>query len=777
MDTATRNSFLQQLSHWATKHIITGSSPFRKAQVRPRIITSSAEQQPDLVFWINKDSFVSGGFILCVDNDDFDLTSAQACAQALGLSYFASWSAQKITIWKTSARTPHLEMPAPNSAATTITNPFEDALIELMDQFRTLAVLGTRPPQELSYWHLTNLFLATTTKAQTALTKHLRSQPGLHNKYLPTAQSRAQNKIHLCIARMLVLTYFERIPHNLQPENLDSALKYLINELGPGHCPCLAIQPGEADLDEKSAIALHHLLHRLGQVAVFHDAERARKLLEQLLIHSAPYANAPEHVPCQDSDIYLYCNNLAKPSGGTDTTIEVDTRARAGIKYLIRQLSKLDNSAIQLHSIFALSADKTPRTITGFLYNNQRPDIKHRNNWLKNIKLAWSGAIVDIPRTTPTWGYELIYLLGILAPQGRLNLSVPTELFSSNFSTMLVEIIQAHCTLHTISQGQDSTINFNATKEHDIMVQTKLSGDQQRSIAWSQLSTADPEFFALALNLKEPLFQLITQGKLKFIANQTDWNQAGIELYIKSTLAQALRQHLIPASTSNWQPRIPLPSAALLEDLAIKVATTARPAETLKTIDKIIKQQLNLSAAEPAIAPRNKKATLTVQQNSKTVTSELRQKLINIAELTGVPQFPEQYLFDHYKPELVSYPQATQPWQITSEFMGTFQLSPNSLEENKPTLNVDNEYLACAIVLASWGELTVKLPVDLAIVEKIVKRYLGDLSELHRSIWSTAHAAIPRHETANRLVNKSWKTLGLPPWKTVDEFRARFLIP
>lgn len=684
MDTATRSSFLQQLSLWATKHISAGRSPFRKAQIRPQIITRAGTQQPDLVFWINKDSFVSGGFILCLDNDTFDLDRAQACAHALGLSYFASWGACNITVWQASSCTPYLEWPAPRITGKTITNPFEDALIELMDQFRTLAVLGTCPPQKLSYWHLTNLFLATTNKSQMALTKSLRSQPGGHNKYLPTAHKRAQDKIHLCIARMLALTYLECIPHNLQPENLDSGLKDLISERGTKDFTCLAVQTGEADLDEKSAVALHHLLHRLGQVAVFHDPKRALKLLEQLLIHSAPYTGAAVHVPCPSSTIYLYCNNTAEPQDETGTHIEVDTPARMAIKHLMRKLAKNNSYTHHVHTVFALPAQKRPVTVSGFLYNHQRPDIKHRNNWLQNIKLAWSGAFFDLPRTAPTWAYEFIYVLGILAPHSTLNLNMPTELFASPYSATLVAVLQDSFTLHTLRHNHDGMVTFAATKESDDAALTLFAGQQQRALPWSQLSTAKPDFFAQELHLN--------------------------------------------------------PNAA-----------TAYP-----------------HTGEFSTPP---------QHNRTPVTSALRQQLIHLAELAGVPQFPEQYLFDYYRPQLTGYTRAAHPWHIKTEFMGTFQLQPKVSDADSPTLNIDNDYLACAIVLASWSNLDIELPEDLAIVEKIVTRYLTDLSELHRSIWSAAHAAIPRHEAANRLVNKTWKALGLPSWKTVEEFRTRFLIP
>lgn len=776
MNTETRSSFLQQLSLWATKHIAAGRSPFRKTQIRPKIITHTGTQHPDLVFWINKDSFVSGGFILCVGSDDFDLGSAQACAQALGLSYFASWSAHNITIWNASSPKPHLELPAPCITKTTITDPFEDALIEIMDQFRTLAVLGTRPPQQLSYWHLTNLFLATTTKAQTALTRHLRSQPDLHNKYLPTAYSRAQEKIHLCIARILALTYFERIPHNLQPEHLDNVLKHLISELEAEQFTCLAVQANEANLDEKSAIALHHLLHRLGQVAVFHDQNRASKLLQQLLIHSAQYAGAAEHAPCPNSNIYLYCDNIAEPHVATATTIDIDTRARIAIKHLMRQLLHHKSTTTQIHTVFDLPSGTSPCTTSGFLYNSQRPDITHRNNWLKKIKIAWAGAIFELPRTTPIWAYEFIYLLGALAPQSALNLCVPTELFASSYSAVLVGALQDKFTLHTVNQSQKSMVHFTATKECDHTAQTQFTGKQQRTMAWSLLSSAEPEIFALALNLEESLLQLITQKVLKFAQDHTQLNQIGVELYMKSWLAQTFLHHLTPTPASNWQPRLPLPNAALLETLVIAVDTSASLSGALNIIDKVVYQQLNLNITVPTTHPRSWADSAPTKQNNKTATKDLREKLINMATLTGVPQFPEQYLFDYYKPQLASYENAPQPWQITTEFMGTFQLTASDSGGDSKTLNIDNEYLACAIVLASWGDLTITLPVDLAIVEKIVVRYLADLGELHRSLWSEAHAAIPRHETANRLVSKTWKALGLPPWKTVDEFRARFLI-
>jgi len=706
-----------------------------------------------------------------VDHDDFDLSTARACAHALGVCYFASWSASRIILWDAIEGKAHQELPVPEISNAKQTHPFEQTLVALMDQLRILAVLGTCPPQKLSYWHLANLFFATNIKAQAALTKHLRSQPQLHNRQLTPVNTRAQDKIHICTARMLTLTYFDMIPHNLQPENLDTALRYLVSELPTQQFSSLSGETNECELDEESAVALHHLLHRLSQVAMFQDKTRAEKLLRQLLIHSAPCADNTNNGQCRNGDIYLYCNNITATTDNGTPTKEIDKPARLALKQLLRTLSGEKSEPQSSQTIFAVHAETFPRKTAGFLYNSNRPDIPHRNSWLKCLKLAWSGVNFELPKTTPTWAYEFIYLLGILAPHSELCLSVPTGLFSSEYSQILIKLLQRNFTLHSISQTHSAMVSLNATKENDSTATTRFCGRQKRTMAWSALSAAEPEVFALALNLDEPLFQLITQGDLSFNGEDGPIDPAGTAAYLKSSLAETLRRHLMPSGTSKWQPRIPAPRAIVLDTLATIDGNGA-----IAKIDRELEKQLNLSTAPPLPVPHNSAASSGAEIVQKKANKEIRQKIINLVTVNGIPHFPDHYLYDYYRPQLISYPQGSKPWQIASEFMGTFQLSTPAPETECSSFEVNNEYLACAIVLTSYGSGPIKLPADVSITEKIIKRYLTDLSDLRDTIWSEAHAALAQHEAANRMVSKIWKTLELPSWKIVDSFLTRLAI-
>lgn len=143
IDTHTR--FIQQLCQWATTYIAQGRSPFRKTEPGNTLFTQFGLQTPDLVFWINQDSFVAGGFVLISDHEKTDLNAAQACAHALGVNYFALWSAQSLTIWQADSLTTIKEWPVPQDVSEQAIDKFEALLVELMDEFRTLAVLGACP--------------------------------------------------------------------------------------------------------------------------------------------------------------------------------------------------------------------------------------------------------------------------------------------------------------------------------------------------------------------------------------------------------------------------------------------------------------------------------------------------------------------------------------------------------------------------------------------------------------------------------------------------------
>ncbi|MEA3466586.1 MAG: hypothetical protein U9R29_11375 [Thermodesulfobacteriota bacterium] len=788
MNTASRNSFLQQISQWASEYIAQGRSPFRKAELGSPLITSKGEQAPDLVFWINQDSLVAGGFVLFPDSEEFDLDTAQSCAHALGISYFASWTTQKITFWRVDDLSIHKQICSPSVGV----DSFEDALIQLMDKFRTLAVLGACPPDKFSYWHLTNLCLRVHNRALPTLSEHLRRDQNRHKKHLAPLEIHAKDKLLISVARLLTLLYYDKIPYNIQPEKLDLALRYLAGELPRQPFACLKACEDEPELDEHSAVLFHHLLRRLDQIAIFNNKERAGQLLKQLLIHSA-LCHTTEHMPGSAcADISIYCNHV---SNTATQLIEIDQPARLAMKHLLRKLMDWPTGQQHESDIFSLKATQqtTPpedqigeqtgehqktQTVEACLFNMATLDTHYRNNYHTRLKLVWPGRVFNFHQSTPTWAYEFCYLLGVMAPQSQLNAYLPANILSSPFSHVIIKLLLDQFTLYKISRHTPYIIHITAIKDQDDTAQVQLQGERLRTLAWKDLRHAEPEWLALALSLSDTLYQLLEQGVVHFDASNSTAHPQGLANYLNSTLAQSYLHYLQPKinrfKRSKWQPRIPAPSNIILKALSALEINDLSEAARLATIDAELERLLDIEIATVSPTP-----TLLTSHNShqdaKVDKKRLRATIVNLVKVHGLPEFPTHYLYEFFHPALSLYDRGNTPWEISEEFMGTYQLIMTHRGKTEK-LSIHNEFLAHAIVLASHGQAQILLPDDVTICTTIVTRYLNDLDEIHGIIWRECHATLHQRADANRQVGKTWKSLSLPPWDIVEKFLKRFQI-
>lgn len=777
MDTVTRERFLQQISHWAQDYIATGRSPFRKTEISAQIITSQGLQSPDLVFWINQESFVAGGFILFPDEEHFDMDAALACSQTLGIRYFATWTAQTITVWCVDDQSIHSQFLPPKGAENDCIDQFEDLLIQLMDEFRTLAVLGLCPPEKLSFWHLTNLCIGAHERALPLLSEHFRRNPELHSKHLPSFETQARLKLSLSIARLLTLLYLDKIPYNLQPENLDHALSYLASELDEQSFGDLKPMPNEPDLDENSAVLFHHLLRRLDQISIFANQDRAIHVLNQLLEHGSLCLDAETVCENSDFNMLLFCNTAPCP---TEQLIEVDQPARLALKYLLRKLRGCPTGQhhytdlLQLQGLQHAEGSLQPLNIKACLSGATAPSTQQRNTLLTHLRLNAPNRNFELHRSTPTWVYHLCYVLSIMTTGSQLNVQVPSSLLSSPFSERLIRWLQEDFTLFGIRSRTTQVVHLTLQKGTIDTTQTLFSGAQERQVPWSELRQHEPEHFALTLLLPEVPYQLLQRNLVQFVT-QTVKESNGTELFNQSSIGQCFNYYLQPkvdrAKRSKWQPRIPQPSAAILD--ALEEFHLDNGAEQSPRIDQELERLLNIEISSLGFTTEQAKGHPS-HRATKEDKKALAKKIIQLIQVRGVPEFPTHYLYEFYLPELSKFPQPTTPWEISSEFMGTYQLKNSDIDS--PELTVDNEFTAHAIVLASYNNSAINLPNDRDICSTIVTRYLADLDDIHTTIWRECHAAIHQNDAANRFVRKLWNELELPPWNTIEKYLKRFNI-
>jgi len=148
----------------------------------------------------------------------------------------------------------------------------------------------------------------------------------------------------------------------------------------------------------------------------------------------------------------------------------------------------------------------------------------------------------------------------------------------------------------------------------------------------------------------------------------------------------------------------------------------------------------------------------------KSDREELAAQIIARACVDGLPRFPEQYLYDYYRPALSEY-SFSGPLRFADEFFGRIQL----LDQRNLSFEVEGQDAARALLLASYGNISgVSLPTDRQLTATILSRYLTDLRELRRELIRQCHLRITEPRSADAMVEQIWQSLQLPPWSFVE---------
>ncbi len=763
MDTATHQLFIQQLCHWATSYIARGRSPFRKAEAGPVLSTGLGTLSPDMVLWINQDSFVAGGLVQVPHNDDDSLELPCACAESLGVNFFALWGTKSLTIWQADTRKIVEQWPIPkltNDSA----RAYEMLLVQLMDEFRTLAVLGACPPEKLSHWHLTNLCQGTLAKAKPFLSEFLRRTRSDQVKSIAQAEQQAEDKLTLTIARLLILQYLKKLPYNIEPENLDNALKQFSADLDNPHLDQIEGTSDEPELDDQSLILLHHLFRRSDQIGLFRNEQRATRFLAQMLNGAPDCLPAANDIDSADA-LHVYCDTTTSNDG---TLTEVDQPQRLALKYLLRLLNGWPHPSHSLGDLFSLSPDTSPKRIVATLSDLSVPATHYRNAWQAHIHAAWSGRRPSLPRQTPTWCYQIVYLLGLLKEQGRAQFCLPATAFCLPWGELLLTMLHNEYTILELQQGE-KFFHLSLARENRPEQIIQIAGAMRHTEKTNaELFKSGAIHLALNLNAEDGLLELVDEKRLVPLAGHIPESE-GIKRFHKSCLARQL-QLALQGDQDNAKhfDYVPVPSPAILSNLEALDLDGLNTTRQRELIDTTLQQVLGIDSS-PCAAD---KKTLTVEDASRVDKKSLEEHIYHILETKGVPLFPDHYLYDHFRPELKSFFTEHPPWTLQGEFMGTITLLDTAGNHRE----CDSDILAYSAMLISRAEATMDLPIDKEICRQILERHLIDLLGIRQLILDECHAALPTAYEANRLGSKIWKHLQLPPFKRVEEAVERFKI-
>lgn len=779
MDTGTTELFCQQLATWAETAIEKGRYPFRKVEKFPALLTEIGELRPPLVFWINRDSFMAGGLLLLPPKEaEESVEFGRQCARALGLRHFVTWAAREIVFWEDSGNsvTRWKTLPSQNSG-NPATADFYSALTDVMAELKVLAVLGAVSPQQLSPYCLANLCRSALETIQPSIDESYRlarSDRSLQTKQ-PTAKL-ARIKGALSLLRLLTLCFHERLPNTIQSDGLERAMLFALDTLPTALRVPLQMTEDEIPLPAESSICLHHLLRRLNQLQCSRDRQRAARIIDVLRAYLAVQLGGLPLPFITDPVRGLALRiNADQPVLMATPAAEVANPALLALFALWRELQS-SPPPLQAADPFSLSPTPPLAAINGSLIDESIPDEAERRILAAHLRLSWPTRRLALPSRAPRWSWAFVHLLGLMESGAEMAIRVPADWLTAAYGERICQLLAEECVLHFLCRDDAGRLQLRLTRQQDSTAVSSLLGPEGlRQVPWQQLAAGPRSFYRLALELPEQLFRLLQEQALRFpdAAGWPEKFERSIFLFTRSPLGSWLWAMVsdgqsLPAPsvlrTEICRFGLPLPADSILAELE-QLPGEETERLTLSVFDSELVRLLGIKHAIELPAMRKIRPRHSGEPTvKKPMRQELAEQIIARACVDGLPRFPEQYLYDYYRPVLNEY-SFTGPLRYGDEFFGHVQL----LDQANLTLEVEGQDTARALLLASYGNPSgVALPADQELAGTILARYLMDLRGLRRELIRQCHLQMAEPRAADAMVEQIWQSLGLPPWLFVQ---------
>ncbi len=774
MDVQDPHFFAETLASWAGEIIEHGRSPFRKVETWPVLISETGQVRPPLVFWINRTSLMAGGIILFSENPEAeDFTTGLACARALGLRHFVTWSSQHISFWEDTSDQPQRIKTLPvRPTEKAAEGDFLPLLSEIMDELKLLAVTGAVPPADLSSHYLANLCRIPLDDSLPELTDALRrnraEQAGA--PFSTDCEDEARLKGGVTLLRLLALSAHNHLPATVQPEKLERAMELALPYLPAPLDELLAFGPSELPLEHACAVRFHHLFRRLGQLRWAHDRPKAAASLDLLIEceeHVWGSAPLPGNPPAREPLLLVNARRPRQLSGELYET--ADTPALLAAEAILHDLRGEPSARVSTADPAELANLPEPYVaLAGSLNASPPPAANERERLRIILRTSWPMRRFSLPPRTPRWVWEFIHLIGLAADGAELHLRLPASWLYADYGQTLFELLCEQTTLDLLEHSTPAThvMHLRKTKSSEACTRLYGLGTKARRIPWRELRIAPRSFLALNLDLSEPFHHLLENGRLVFpSAHASHPDAQDVVCFARTTLGRHLWQivsgdETFPAEKNTperWAEKtIPLPEARILKALRELGGCSAKRLET---------EMAHLLDYDSSLLPASNTAPRQKPQRSKTLSAQETEEMLTALLSDGRRRFPDHYLYDYYRPQLRSY-RISGPLVQKEEFLGTFELTDN--EGN--SINVQGEETARALILASYDcQGTIELPTDRQLISEILTRYQQDLRVLRRKFLREAHARHGKARPARQLANRLWESLGLPPWELVED--------
>ncbi len=739
-------------------------SPFRKFEMAPRLLTRQGVLCPAAVLWINRESFMAAA--LFVDLESMSSACASDCAEALGLGQFIGLESGKAKLWS-------LIQPERPCAGKPLFSALHDDLESettgrrLLDELKPLAVFASRNPEELPGTYFANLLWSSLEDLIIPLEQQHRSARGEGRSSEFSAEDEARHKARISLLRLLALASCDLLPESVQPERLERALDFVLDQL-PSPLPLLhCFSEEELPLPPQCAVRLHLLFRRLSQLQWVQVPGCGADAL-RLLLEAQVFGGWAMELPAGWNQASLHLHNQPQTTLKAQSLRESsDQPALLAAKALFRQLQhEGETIQPQIEYVRNLSTAPPAECYLLSLDRTAPPEPQSRGILATALKKSWPGRRIPLGSSAPYWLYELICVSGQAPPGARLAVRIPSHQLSALLSPELLPLFCIDLGLKEINQIDNEAIALTFTKgeiAENLCLRSaqgvcSLPIDQK---AFHQLSLKAQ----LGLNMGRELLEALDSGELQAISAPLDLlSLRACHLFLRTSLGQYMWRALkgerplpsfrgLTALLSREALLVPLP--ALLNEFAALDWREGQPPPSASRLNRLLPPALlNLGYTKQSVPLQ------TAPVRSGIELEYIAQDVF----ADGVPRFPEQYLFDHYLPELIHY-SFTPPLILKGEFFGTFSLR----DARQQCLEVSGVDRARALILtAACGRNEVDLPTDPLLCANIVERYESDLSALQKKLLIRTHALLSSPAQADRTAREIWSQHSLPDWNDLQ---------
>ncbi len=644
---------------------------------------------------------------------------------------------------------------------------FHHRLFDLIDQLKLLSVTGRIASEELSPFYLLNLLEETLTLSFPALLEYCRSRRGDKDSIL-TAEENATDWNRLVVLRLLSLQHWQLMPTNLPVEKLSTVIERLLDRLPEPLGRALQEikpDPGET-LPDNSAVVFHHLLLRLQQIGWLSQKDRGEKLLRLLL--TTWHKEDRQHSQPQDRQRLLFHSQALAPRCHCEIS---HSGAQLAANTLWRVLDNSPHPLQQQGDAFLFSSPFHEKSLHANLSGSQRPETALRRELAGRLRTSWPNRHLTIPGNLPFWSIEAAHLLGLTAQNSRVELHLPANWLSQLEGTFFSELLFTNFIFESVDGREHTRHLLSLCRRHgEVLTEIFLADGQRYALELGQDHPQAAYRLLYALELPPPLFQLFTEQQLVPLAGNSEETMLpeALRCYAASSLGQQLwqlrSQTLLPATTAGllregekigWL----VPGATHLKELGRLSARQGKTAPAEQELDSILAQLLGIPPEISIGVPDD--AAENADNRTKPVDRNLGEQLLRQLEVEGIPRFPQTYLYRQTTGPLKNYLFAP-PLKLHQELLGQYEF----IDAAGQLLQVTGEETKEALLLASsLGLTSLEIPLDRQQTAEMLDNYRQDLLKLQEKMTRLCHRHIEQLAAAQRLHNKLWQLLPLPPLK------------